>query len=210
MTFHPSNNSANITKQKETDMKKLNIVLLLILLSYQYVFCQQDKQKNEEEIFLQQIESSPVIPPSANELIISNSAQIQQIGNYNNASITQTLTGLNIQGNIAELIQHGDINNAVLTQTGYGNYHSINQNGDGNTFAGIITGNNNSSIIEQAGNDNSINQNLLGNNMAFILSQYGNNNEIMQVENDQQSRQYQIIQTGNDMKILIINGSGLP
>ena len=77
-------------------------------------------------------------------------------------------------------------------------------------FDASVNGDNNSSTIEQLGNANIINQNLLGNNMAFVLSQVGNNNEISQTENDQQSRQYQITQTGNAMKLIITNGGSLP
>ena len=191
-------------------MRKLNIFVFIILLTAsQLIFGQQDNSKTEEA-FLQQIESSAVHFPLQNGLGFSNMAQIQQMGNNNDASIIQTLVGVNVPGNIAELIQHGSVNDAVLTQTGYGNSHFINQSGKGNMFEASVIGDNNSSTIDQFGNDNMINQNLLGNDMAFILSQHGNNNEITQVENDQIPRQYEIYQRGNAMSITIINGGVLP
>jgi hypothetical protein len=163
-----------------------------------------------EEAFLQQIESSVPSASLQNTLDFSNKAPIQQTGNSNSASITQTFTGTIVPGNIAELIQNGDVNDAVLTQTGNGNSHFINQMGDGNMFDASVIGDNNASTVDQFGNDNMINQNLLGNDMAFILSQHGNNNELIQVENNQQSMQYQVFQQGNGMKIIIINGGILP
>jgi minor curlin subunit len=77
-------------------------------------------------------------------------------------------------------------------------------------FEASVIGDNNSSTIGQYGNENIINQDLVGNDMSFILTQRGNNNEISQTENDQQSRQYEIIQNGDGMKLIIINGGILP
>ncbi|MFZ2323045.1 MAG: hypothetical protein WAV89_05035 [Ignavibacteriaceae bacterium] len=187
-------------------MKKLNIVVFILLITAsQFIFGQQDNSKTEEA-FLQQIESSAVYFPLQNGLDFSNMAQIQQMGNNNDASINQTLTGTNVPGNVAELIQNGNVNDALLIQTGNGNNHLIHQSGNKNTFEASVIGDNNSSIVDQFGNHNMINQNLVGNNMAFILGQNGNNNEINQIENDQVPRQYQIYQTGNAMSITIING----
>jgi Curlin associated repeat len=189
-------------------MKKLNIILVIVLLfPSHFLFGQQNNSKNEEA-FLQQIESSAPSLPLQISLDFRNRAQIQQMGNSNTSSIDQTITGTSVQGNIAELIQNGDINSAVLTQTGNGNSHFINQTGNGNIFEASVIGDNNLSTIDQYGNGNMINQNLLGNDMAFILSQVGNSNEIIQLENDQQSRQYQVFQQGNGMKLIIINGVG--
>ncbi len=189
-------------------MKKLNIsFVIMFLFSSQFIFGQQNNSKTEEA-FLQQIESSDPSLPLQNSLDFSNRAQIQQMRNSNTSSIDQTLTGTSVPGNVAELIQNGDVNNAVLTQTGNGNSHFINQTGNGNIFEASVIGNNNSSTVDQFGNDNMINQNLIGNDMTFILSQIGNNNEISQTESDLQSRQYQILQNGNGMKLIIINGVG--
>lgn len=192
--------------QRKNKMKKLNISIVVILLfSSHFIFSQQNISKTEEA-FLQQIESSAPSVPLQNGLNFFNKAQLQQMGNSNNASINQTYIGVNVPGNVNELIQNGDVNNAVLTQTGNGNYYLITQTGNGNLFDASVIGNNNSSTVDQFGNDNMINQNLLGNDMAFILSQQGNSNAITQVENDQQARQYQIFQQGNGMKLIIING----
>jgi len=191
-------------------MKKLNISFVLILLfSSQIIFGQQNNS-NIEEAFLQQIQSYVPAPPIQNVLDFSNQAQIQQMGNGNTSSIHQTIIGTNVPGNIAELIQNGNVNDAILTQTGKGNNHYINQTGNGNTFEALVVGANNSSTIDQFGDNNMINQNLLGNDMAFILSQIGNKNEIMQTENDLQSRQYQILQNGSGMKLIVISGVILP
>ncbi|MCJ7696313.1 MAG: hypothetical protein MUO40_12945 [Anaerolineaceae bacterium] len=191
-------------------MRNRNIILVLILLSSsQFIFGQQDNSKIEEA-FLLQIQSSAPSLQIQNGLDFSNKAQIQQMGNSNDASINQTLSGTNVPGNIAELIQHGSINDAVLTQTGYGNSHFINQSGKGNMFEASVIGDNNSSTVDQFGNDNMINQNLLGNDMAFILSQHGKSNKIIQIENDQIPRQYEIHQQGNAMSIIFINGGVLP
>jgi minor curlin subunit len=196
--------------QKGNEMKKLNISFVLILLfSSQFIFGQQNNS-NIEEAFLQQIQSYVPAPPIQNGLDFTNQAQIQQMGSRNNASIDQTFIGTNVPGNIAELIQNGNVNNAVLTQTGNGNTHLITQTGNRNIFGALVIGDNNSSTIDQFGDNNMINQNLLGNDMAFILSQIGNNNEIMQTENDLQSRQYQILQNGSGMKLIIINGVFTP
>jgi len=191
-------------------MIRINIVVYFIFFSASVMLFAQQNIIDSEEAFLKQLEST------ANSLSLQenpdsrNNAQIQQVGNNNNATINQTLNGIKVPGNVAELIQNGDINIALLTQTGYGNNLILNQTGNGNEFEAIVTGNNNSSLIDQIGNDNYINQNLIGNDMALILSQFGNNNEIVQVENDLQSRQYQIIQNGNAMKLIIINGGSLP
>lgn len=193
--------------QKGKKMKKLNISFVIILLfSSQFIIGQQNNSKTEEA-FLQQIESSASFFSLQHSLDFSNYAQIQQMGNSNNAAIDQTIIGTNVPGNIAELIQNGDVNNAVLTQTGIGNSHFINQTGIGNMFEASVIGDNNSSTIDQFGNDNLINQHLQGNDMAFILSQHGNNNELIQVENNHQSMQYQVFQQGSGMKLIIINGA---
>ncbi|MCG6912930.1 hypothetical protein LJE86_03350, partial [bacterium BMS3Abin03] len=107
-------------------------------------------------------------------------------------------------------IQNGDINTAVLTQTGSGNNHYIYQYGNSNMFEGSVTGNNNSSLIDQIGNSNLVNQKLSGNDMTYILSQFGNNNEIVQVKNNQSAQKYEIIQNGNGLQLVIINGGTLP
>jgi len=190
-------------------MKKSNIIVMLLLFSH-ISFGQQITNKNKEEALLEQLQSSITSLQSQEDLDFSNIAQIQQIGNNNNASINQALTGISVSGNVAELIQSGELNSAVLTQNGSGNNHNVTQTGNSNMFEASVNGDNNSSTIEQLGNENIINQNLLGNNMAFVLSQVGNNNEINQTENDQQSRQYQITQTGNAMKLIITNGGSLP
>ena len=191
-------------------MEKIFLTVFLIFITISQLVLSQQTNDNNEEAFLKQIESSELSVAKPNDLFLSNIVQIQQIGDYNNASVNQTLIGTNIRGNIAELIQNGDINTVVLTQTGSGNNHYIYQNGNSNMFEGSVTGNNNSSLIDQIGSDNLVRQELSGNNMAYIISQIGNKNEIMQVENDPQSRQYQVLQNGNDMKLIIINGTGLP
>lgn len=199
-----------MTSQKEYKMKRLNINLFIILLAAsQFIFGQKDNLKTEEA-FLQQIESVAAFFPFQNGLDYSNMARIQQIGNSNFASINQTLTGINVPGNVAELVQNGNVNNAILSQTGNWNNHLITQIGNENMFEALVVGNNDASNIDQFGNSNMINQSLVGNDMAFILSQHGNSNEITQIENDQQSRQYQIYQVGDGMKLIIINGGILP
>jgi hypothetical protein len=187
-------------------MKKINnIVFVVLLTASQFIFGQQDNSKTEEA-FLQQIQSSVPIINSEDGLDFSNKAQIQQNGNGNDASINQTFTGTNVPGNVAELIQNGNINDATLTQSGSGNIHSIDQHGSENIFEASVIGDNNSATVDQFGNNNIINQDLIGNDMSFILSQQGNGNTIIQVENDQNPRQYEVYQQGNAMSITIING----
>ena len=195
-------------KGRKVNKTFLMVNLILITIS-QLVFCQQANDNNEEA-FLKQIESSGLSVAKSNDLSLSNNVQIQQIGDYNNASVNQTLTGTGIRGNVAELIQNGNINTAVLTQTGSGNNHYIYQNGNSNMFEGSVTGNNNSSLINQIGSSNLVNQKLSGNDMTFILSQFGNNNEIVQVKNNQSAQKYEIIQNGNGLQLVIINGGTLP
>lgn len=191
-------------------MKRTKIlVFVLFLIASQLIFGQQENNKTEEA-FLQQIQSSVAINYSEDGMDFSNKIQIQQMGSGNDASINQTFTGTNFPGNFAELIQNGNINDATLTQSGSGNIHSITQHGRGNMFEASVIGDNNSSTIEQYGRENIINQDLVGNDMTFTLTQRGNNNEISQIENDQQSRQYEIMQDGNGMKLIIINGGILP
>jgi minor curlin subunit len=192
-------------------MKKIKILVSIIILSSsQVLICQQKANANEEEAFLQQIESSNNSLPLITNLDFQNIAKIQQTGNNNYVSIDQTLIGTNIPANIAELIQNGDVNNAILFQNGSGNSHFINQTGNGNMLEASVIGDNNSSTIDQFGNNNIINQDLVGNDMAFILSQIGSGNEINQVEIDYNPRQYQVQQLGNGMKIMIINGGVIP
>ena len=192
-------------------MKNLNISFVVILLfSNQFLFGQQTIDGNDEQAFLKQIESTTVSQALGSGFNLTNNSLIQQIGHSNIASINQTIIGTTSPGNIAELIQNGDVNNAVLIQTGNGNNHFINQTGNGNMFEASVIGNYNSSTVDQFGNDNMINQNLIGNDMAFILSQLGNSNQIIQVENDQNPRQYQIYQQGNGMKLIITNGGIVP
>lgn len=191
-------------------MKKIIIIGFITFLTVsQFIFGQQATIKNDEESFLQQIESSAPLPGTSVQ-DLSNTAQIQQTGNNNYASINQTIAGMNIPGNLAELIQNGDVNNAVLIQNGSGNNHNITQTGDGNILEATVLGDDNLSVIDQFGNYNIISQNLIGKDMSFIISQIGNNNEISQTENDQQSRKYDIQQNGNEMKLIIINGGILP
>ena len=133
-------------KGRKVNKTFLMVNLILITIS-QLGFCQQANDNNEEA-FLKQIESSGLSVAKSNDLSLSNNVQIQQIGDYNNASINQTLMGTNVSGNVAELIQNGNINTAVLTQTGSGNNHYIYQNGNSNMFEGSVTGNNNSSLIK--------------------------------------------------------------
>lgn len=191
---------------KKIKTKNINIPLVLLLLfSSQFIFGQQNDNRTEK-VFLQQIESDPSLLLQDN-LDFINKAQIQQMVSSNTASINQTLTGATIPGNVIELIQNGNINEVTLTQTGNGNTHLITQNGNGNVLEASVIGDNNFLTIDQFGNDNMINQNLLGNDMKFILSQIGNNNEVIQTGNNQQSQQYQVIQNGNGMKLIIINGT---
>ncbi len=195
---------------KGRKVNKTFLMVNLILITISQLVLGQQPNDNNEEAFLKQIESSEHFVAKSNDLSLSNTAQIQQIGDYNNASINQTLMGTNVSGNVAELIQNGDINIVVLNQTGGGNNHYIYQNGNSNMLETSVLGDNNSSLINQIGSSNLVNQKLSGNGMTFVLSQYGNNNEIVQVENNQSSQKYEIIQNGNGMQLVIINGGILP
>jgi hypothetical protein len=133
---------------------------------------------------------------------INNSANIQQVGNFNQATINQiNSNGLN--PNIASIVQNNDYNQAQITQNGNGNNNSIIQNGNGNQAEINVTGDNNNTQIIQTGDNNVASQNINTSATQYIISQMGNNNSIQRYDDIQSPKAYIISQVGNSMHLII-------
>jgi minor curlin subunit len=130
---------------------------------------------------------------------------MQQVGNYNEANIDQAGNS-GIFPNVAEINQMGDNNFASSSQNGNSNLSVIGQYGSDNSASLNTIGNYNVAGALQFGNGNTVEQDLIGNGLNFLIFQTGNENFINQVQNQQSSIPMQIHQTGNGMRLIIING----
>ncbi|HEY6906574.1 MAG TPA: hypothetical protein VI230_03860 [Ignavibacteriaceae bacterium] len=139
------------------------------------------------------------------DINLNNSAMIQQTGNYNEANISQTGNS-GIFPNAAEIYQEGDFNFASSSQNGNSNLSIIGQYGSNNSADISIIGNYNRSDVLQMGDNNSVQQDLIGDGLNFLIYQEGSGNLINQVQTEPIFMPLQIHQTGNGMRLMIING----
>ena len=133
---------------------------------------------------------------------INTSANIQQVGNFNQATINQ-MGNNGINQNIASIVQYNDYNQAQITQNGSGNDNSITQNGNGNQAEINVTGDYNKTQIVQTGNNNVASQDINTSATQYVITQMGNNNSIQRYDNIQSPKAYIISQIGNSMHLII-------
>ncbi|MCL5028182.1 MAG: hypothetical protein M1480_04075 [Bacteroidetes bacterium] len=137
-------------------------------------------------------------------LIESNEANISQLGNNNEAYITQ-VKALGGFGNIGEIIQSFGNNQAIISQNGSGNNNLIEQDGTNNSALVNVNGDYNNSVFMQKGLNNFISQDLEVSNKNYYFTQQGENNMIVQKENNINTKHYIISQKGNGMHMIITN-----
>jgi hypothetical protein len=143
-------------------------------------------------------------------------ALIEQIGKANVGTINQTIyfkEGFNqgfIQqhGNLNEaaIYQFGVFNQATILHLGNNNKSNIKQDGDNNITKISLIGDNLEYHVSQSGFGNEIYDNLVGNNFNYQVIQNGNYNSFTRMDITDPPKNYKVIQTGNDMKIIIKNG----
>ena len=188
-------------------MKLIYCTTILVLCLTTFLPAQEDNQMNAADNLippsLQQIANN--IGQNALLSTITNQANIEQVGNYNKAFITQN-SGANNAPNFASIVQTSDNNTASITQSGNGNSNTIRQDGSGNEAIVNVNGNNNTSGIVQYGNGNVSLQNIVSNNKNYLITQEGNNNVIQRYDTELSPKALIISQKGNGMR-LIINGS---
>lgn len=182
-------------------MKLFKVLLVFLTLQIGQFIIAQDISNYEDEI-LNEIESSFIPSLIENE---SNSVGIRRGMEGNNAEIKQAG-----ENNSTSVDQNGQLNHVIITRSGNGNLDNVSQNGNSNEYNSIVRGNSNTNNVVQRGSSNVINQNLLGDNQSFTFEQRGSNLEVNQVENDLQSRGYEVSQRGNGMSVTITNGFKLP
>ncbi len=176
-------------------MKILKLFLFITLLAWQVSFSQTNKSI---DLQIAQLEN----PASFNSNIdLIDKAILQQV-----VDVNQFNSANQFEGNSAIILQFGNGNTANLKQNGSGNKSASIQKGDDNSYDLTINGDDNKSFIAQYGKENTINQQLNGDNLFYAVLQFGNNNEVTQIESGQQSKQYEVRQYGNDMKIKIVDG----
>jgi hypothetical protein len=179
-------------------MKIKILILIYISLSF-YGYSQEfllhpDSLKTFQNT--EEIQSNPSL---------NNIAFIQQVGNFNEAIINQSENS-GLLPNAAEVNQQGYNNIASSSQNGNSNLSVIGQYGSDNSASLNTIGNYNLAGALQFGNGNTVEQDLIGNGLNFLIFQTGNENFINQVQNQQSSIPMQIHQTGNGMRLIIING----
>lgn len=124
-----------------------------------------------------------------------NQAYIMQVGNANGLTLSQL----------------GEANRTNYVQTGNGNQGLLDQHGTANVLDGSVTGNQNAVRLSQYGNNNQINSEVGASNRQYNLSQIGDNNRITQRETTPSAQPgYSIEQRGNNMRITVEQGRGLP
>lgn len=138
--------------------------------------------------------------------VVTNQANIEQVGSFNQAAINQTF-GSGLNPNVASILQNNNYNNASIMQNGNGNNSSITQNGNGNEAVISINGNNNNSSIIQNGNNNVSLQNITANSAYYIITQQGDNNTLLKYDSELSPKAYIISQQGNGMHLIISGGA---
>ena len=132
----------------------------------------------------------------------NNSANIQQVGNFNQATINQ-INSNGLSQNMATIAQYSDYNQAQIIQNGSGNDNSITQKGNGNQAEINVTGDNNNTYIVQSGNNNVASQKINTSATQYVITQMGNNNSIQRYDNIRSPKAYVISQVGNSMHLII-------
>lgn len=151
------------------------------------------QMNSSDEISLVQINSDP-----AGRYIADRSFR-------KNNSLSLTYAG---PGNYSLIVQNGNVNTAEVNQKGYANYSDIYQTGNNNEIYLTMQGSNLSNSVEQSGDNNSIRQDLAGDAQKYIFSQKGDNNELIQTGCiSGKLSEFEIIQRGNNMKLIITNSS---
>ena len=185
----------------------LNIIMI-ILISACVTYAQSTDQTNSNNYMdlnltpaaYQQVVST--IGVQTLSTVINNSANIQQVGNFNQATINQ-INSNGLSQNIASIVQNNDYNQAQITQNGSGNNSSIAQNGNGNQAEINVTGDNNNTQIIQTGNYNIASENINTSATQYIISQIGDNNTIQRYDDIQSPKAYIVSQVGNSMHLII-------
>lgn len=134
-----------------------------------------------------------------------NQAMLQQQGNANVSTITQTMLSAG-QGNVAAVLQNGNSNAAAALQNGVNNRTTITQIGNNNVAVSDITGYNTESAILQNGNRNQVDQQLIRDNQRYSIEQQGNNNNLVQRETSGAAPGYNVTMRGNGIQIMIEQG----
>jgi hypothetical protein len=180
-------------------MKK--IICLIIFVS---VFISAQVKTDPAEIIVEQ-------------LSIWNPVKIEQLKiDLQNRQIRENLTSVKLQlvnigimeRNLSHIVQTGNHNNADISLKGGNNIAVIQQVGDFNSYTGSQNGFDLLTYSEQIGDFNNILQELNGDNLRYILIQKGNNNDLIQVENSHSLfKEYQVVQRGEGLRLIIINGN---
>jgi len=183
-------------------------ILICVVIATSIKYAQVSNQRNSNNyidinltpVAYQQIVST--IGVQTLTTTINNSVNIQQVGNYNQATINQ-MGNNGINQNIASIVQNNNYNQAQITQNGSGNDNSITQNGSGNQAEINVTGDYNKTQIVQDGNNNVASQNINSSATKYVIAQMGNNNSITRYDTGQSPKAYIISQVGNSMHLII-------
>jgi minor curlin subunit len=179
-------------------MKHIFILLIFLFASLSL----HSQEASEDGILIKQLNLSEVtsIDPA-----FTSQSVIMQRGDFNNAAIIQTSFGLNI--NVAEIYQSGLYNDAFVSQSGSGNITITSQEGIDNAYSLDLKGDDNRVFTEQTGSSNEISQEIAAFGLKYTITQNGSNLSFTQLENAPDSRAYEVMQTGNGMRVILINGA---
>ena len=133
-----------------------------------------------------------------------NKSYISQIGNENISVMNQNQTGSIV--NAALIEQKGNQNYAHLIQNGYGNRSSIHQVGTSNKSILHVYSNNATTELIQQGNNNTSTQIIHPHDFSALVIQQGHSNELMHIDFSKTRQPLRVIQTGNNIKTVIIQG----
>jgi len=189
-------------------MRPVIFNIVFIILAMTGVLFAQNSQRRENDfldIDLTPTEYQQVVSTIGVQTLstaINTSANIQQVGNFNQATINQ-MGNNGINQNIASIVQYNDYNQAQIRQNGSGNDNSITQNGNGNQAEINVTGDYNKTQVVQTGNNNVASQDINTSATQYVITQMGNNNSIQRYDNIQSPKAYIISQIGNSMHLII-------
>jgi trimeric autotransporter adhesin len=157
-----------------------------------------------------------LLPTSASAQIV-NVTSIQQIGDFNTATVdqgdgqNQALIGMTGDSNRVSIEQNrlGDlgVNTADVALLGTANVLAIIQNYA--ESASITTAGDNSVTVMQTGDNNQMSLDQAGSNNAAKLDQTGNDN-VMSVRQENDGNSAEITQTGTGLSIGIVQSDGGP
>ena len=200
-------------------MKKI-VFLIFCSLTYSFsgiLLAQETGNENEnplESLELTEEESILIEITAENEKLKKeldeldlNKVTLRQMGERNNADITQTSEPYT-NPNLIRVEQNGSENNAVVIQEGSQNALDLEQSGKGNQYRGEFEGELLINTIVQKGNQNILEQYLSGSTMNFFISQQGSGHELIQKESGD-GIGYKVMQKGQGMKIQIEQGHAI-